>query len=568
MNCTRALASGRGRADRARPRRGCSRSSIGRTPATGRTAVRSKLTSSRTTSLNRCPADVRLTIRAGPPASSGRSRFTSTKWPRWLVPNWVSKPSAVRPSGVAMTPALAMMTSSRSWSASTPSVKARTDARDARSTARSSTSAPRAAAASRTGTAACSPFARSRTPSTTLPPCAATTLAVSWPSPADAPVTRTRRPDRSTPSRTSSVVDSLPKLMATALAYDGVGGARNSPAEPDRGWPVQGRMIVLGRSAGAMSSWSRCGRNPDAISPQRARFRGGWSPGNPSRRRAAARPVGAPDRGHRPGIPPDRGGDPHRAARAPVRRLHRRRSARPRSRPGRDLRLPRPERCGQVDHRPDALHAHRDQRRKGVGRRLRRRVTAGRRPPPHRRRTPGRGARPEADRARAAPLAGPPLRPAEACDGAAGRGAGRAHRPERRARPPDRHLLRGDAPAPGPRGRARAQPRDPVPRRADDGVRPGEPHHRVERGAPAQRRARHDDLPDHAVPRGSGRAVRPGRDHQRRAHRRRGHARRPQAVRRCGRDHRPGRRGPRGRCARRSNGSTGCRAPKHTATSS
>ena len=97
---------------------------------------------------------MRFTIRAGPPASSGRSRFTSTKWPRWLVPNWVSKPSAVRPSGVAITPALAMITSRRSWSASTPSVNARTEASDARSTSRSSTAAPVAAAAARTGSAA------------------------------------------------------------------------------------------------------------------------------------------------------------------------------------------------------------------------------------------------------------------------------------------------------------------------------------------------------------------------------------------------------------------------------
>ena len=35
-------------------------------------------------------------------------RLTSTKWPRWLVPNWVSNPSAVLPNGQAMTPALAM----------------------------------------------------------------------------------------------------------------------------------------------------------------------------------------------------------------------------------------------------------------------------------------------------------------------------------------------------------------------------------------------------------------------------------------------------------------------------
>ena len=52
-------------------------------------------------------------MRAGPPASRGRRRFTSRKCPRWFVPNCVSNPSAVRPSGVAMTPALAMITSRR-----------------------------------------------------------------------------------------------------------------------------------------------------------------------------------------------------------------------------------------------------------------------------------------------------------------------------------------------------------------------------------------------------------------------------------------------------------------------
>ena len=95
-------------------------------------------------------------------------------------------------------------------------MKVRIDASDARSTARSSTLAPAAAAAARTGSAARSPFVTSRTPSTTSAPCAATARAVSWPNPADAPVISTRAPDRSTPSRTSSVVDSLPKLMGAA----------------------------------------------------------------------------------------------------------------------------------------------------------------------------------------------------------------------------------------------------------------------------------------------------------------------------------------------------------------
>ena len=41
-------------------------------------------------------------------------RLTKTKWPKWLVPNWVSKPSEVWPFGQAMTPALAMTRSNGS----------------------------------------------------------------------------------------------------------------------------------------------------------------------------------------------------------------------------------------------------------------------------------------------------------------------------------------------------------------------------------------------------------------------------------------------------------------------
>ena len=51
--------------------------------------------------------------------------------------------------------------------------------------------------------------------------------------------------------------------------------------------------------------------------------------------------------------------------------------------------------------------------------------------------------------------------------------ARRADRPQRRARPPHRHLLRRHEAPPRPRGRARAQPRRAVPRRADDRPRPG-----------------------------------------------------------------------------------------------
>ncbi len=130
------------------------------------------------------------------------------------MPNCDSNPSTVRAWGTAMIPALATSTSSRSWSACTPSVKARIDANDARSTSRSSTFAPVAVAAARTGVAAASPFCRLRTAMITLAPWAATALAVSWPMPEDAPVTSTHWPVRSTPARTSSVVEVASKVMA------------------------------------------------------------------------------------------------------------------------------------------------------------------------------------------------------------------------------------------------------------------------------------------------------------------------------------------------------------------
>ena len=52
---------------------------------------------------------------------------------------------------------------------------------------------------------------RSRAAPTTSAPCAASARAVSTPSPAETPVTRTRLPLRSTPASTSSVVDVAPK---------------------------------------------------------------------------------------------------------------------------------------------------------------------------------------------------------------------------------------------------------------------------------------------------------------------------------------------------------------------
>ena len=42
------------------------------------------------------------------PVTCGSSRLVRAKWPRWLVPNWSSKPSLVRDSGGIITPALLM----------------------------------------------------------------------------------------------------------------------------------------------------------------------------------------------------------------------------------------------------------------------------------------------------------------------------------------------------------------------------------------------------------------------------------------------------------------------------
>lgn len=51
---------------------------------------------------------------AGVSRSVGSSSPVSAKWPRWFVPNCVSKPSAVVPYGSAITPALLTSRSRRS----------------------------------------------------------------------------------------------------------------------------------------------------------------------------------------------------------------------------------------------------------------------------------------------------------------------------------------------------------------------------------------------------------------------------------------------------------------------
>jgi DNA-binding PadR family transcriptional regulator len=111
------------------------------------------------------------------------SRPVSAKGPRKLVPICISKPSAVRRSGTAMTPALFTSRSTRS----TPSAKRRTDPRSARSSRRTSTS-PVIVAAAR------APFSVSRQARMTVAPCAASSRAVTAPIPLFAPVTIAMRP--------------------------------------------------------------------------------------------------------------------------------------------------------------------------------------------------------------------------------------------------------------------------------------------------------------------------------------------------------------------------------------
>ena len=68
------------------------------------------------------------------------------------------------------------------------------------------------------------------------------------------------------------------------------------------------------------------------------------------------------------------------------------------------------------------------------------------------------------------------------------------------------------------------RPEHPLPRRADDGARPAEPHRPLGGGRAPRPRGQRHRLPDDAVPRGGRRARRPGRDHRPRQDRRRGHA--------------------------------------------
>ena len=90
-----------------------------------------------------CALDDTVTTRGSAAASNvGSSSPVSAKWPRWLVPSWLSNPSAVVAFGTAMIPALFMSTSSDSRSSATPAAHSRTDASDWRSSVRTSGAGP------------------------------------------------------------------------------------------------------------------------------------------------------------------------------------------------------------------------------------------------------------------------------------------------------------------------------------------------------------------------------------------------------------------------------------------
>ena len=116
-----------------------------------------------------------------------------SKWPRWLVANWDSKPCGVTRRGGNITPALLMSTSTPMPSRRIAAANARTESRSARSSGRNSTAAAGCAALIRA--TASRPFAWLREAITTRPPWAASSRLVSNPRPLLAPVTMKVRPD-------------------------------------------------------------------------------------------------------------------------------------------------------------------------------------------------------------------------------------------------------------------------------------------------------------------------------------------------------------------------------------
>ena len=134
--------------------------------------------------------------RARPARSRGSRCATRATWPRWLVPNCSSNPSAVVcRSGGVMTPALLI----RMWigrpSSRRVAPSAAVEAREDRSSSRSDTAA--AGVCSRIAAIAAWPLRGLRTGRTTSAPAAASLRAIPSPMPSLAPVTTARLPVRS-----------------------------------------------------------------------------------------------------------------------------------------------------------------------------------------------------------------------------------------------------------------------------------------------------------------------------------------------------------------------------------
>ena len=116
----------------------------------------------------------------------GLRSWKSRKWARWLVPNCVSKPSAVLPSGVAMTPALFMRILSVLLFFLNSSAAECMLSKEFKSIFKSST-----CPGFRMSDKAACPLAVSRTPRKSLAPVVLRALAVSMPMPEEQPVMRT-----------------------------------------------------------------------------------------------------------------------------------------------------------------------------------------------------------------------------------------------------------------------------------------------------------------------------------------------------------------------------------------
>ena len=152
----------------------------------------------------------------------------SRKWPRWLVPNCVSNPSAVLPWGAFMTPALLTSPSSRSCRRRSAGANPRTESRLPRSS--SSTSAdPRRSESPAT---ASSPAETRRHAATTCAPWVTSCVIVASPAPELAPVTTYTRPPRSRVRSAGSHIRVFNMLVSSARPSCGRGSHARRRSAP------------------------------------------------------------------------------------------------------------------------------------------------------------------------------------------------------------------------------------------------------------------------------------------------------------------------------------------------